>query len=146
MKEGLPFAQQDLSVENSADFYFVFSTSLFLHSLSYFVYCHRSGELCYNFSISNDLTQIINVPTRIPDCDSPSPVCSFESSDTSICSTMPLLPLGNFDHVAVSVTIDFVPINCIAYGYSCADWDGLCDHLRQSSFRDIWQTAISQQR
>ena len=28
------------------------------------------GELCYNFSISNDLTQMVNFPTRIPDCDS----------------------------------------------------------------------------
>ena len=33
----------------------------------------RSGELCYNFSISNDLTQIVNFPTRIPNCDSHSP-------------------------------------------------------------------------
>ena len=33
----------------------------------------RSGELCYNFSISNDLTQMVNFPTWIPDCDSHSP-------------------------------------------------------------------------
>ena len=26
----------------------------------------RSGELCYNFSISNDLTQMVNFPTQIP--------------------------------------------------------------------------------
>ena len=26
----------------------------------------RPGELCYNFSISNDLTQMVNFPTRIP--------------------------------------------------------------------------------
>ena len=26
------------------------------------------GELCYNFPISNDLTQLVNVPTQIPDC------------------------------------------------------------------------------
>ena len=31
------------------------------------------GELCYNFSISNDLTQMVNFPTWIPDCDSHSP-------------------------------------------------------------------------
>ena len=30
----------------------------------------RPGELCYNFSISNDLTQMVNFPTQIPDCDS----------------------------------------------------------------------------
>ena len=33
----------------------------------------RPGELCYNFSISNDLTQIVNFPTWIPDCDSHNP-------------------------------------------------------------------------
>ena len=29
----------------------------------------QPGELCYNFSISNDLTQMVNFPTWIPDCD-----------------------------------------------------------------------------
>ena len=33
----------------------------------------RFGELCYNFSISNDLTQMVNFPTWIPDCDSHTP-------------------------------------------------------------------------
>ena len=33
----------------------------------------QPGELCYKFSISNDLTQMVNFPTRIPDCDSHSP-------------------------------------------------------------------------
>ena len=28
----------------------------------------RSGELCCNFSISSDLTQMIDFPARIPDC------------------------------------------------------------------------------
>ena len=46
-------------------------------------------------------------------------------------------PLGNSDHLVVSVSIDF-PSNYqrdtlfhrIASDYSCADWDGLRDHLR----------------
>ena len=61
----------------------------------------RPGELCYNFSISNDLTQIVNFPTRIPDCDSHSPALLdlFISSDASICSTMAFSPLANSDHV-----------------------------------------------
>ena len=29
-----------------------------------------TGELCYNFSISNDHTQMVDFPTWIPDCDS----------------------------------------------------------------------------
>ena len=33
----------------------------------------RPGELCYNFSITSDLTQMVNFPTEIPDRDSHSP-------------------------------------------------------------------------
>ena len=53
----------------------------------------RPGQICYNFSISNDLTQMVNVPTRIPDCDSHSHAFLdfFPSSDASICSTMAFL-------------------------------------------------------
>ena len=34
--------------------------------LTYSGVTDRPGELCYNFSISNDFTQIVNFPTRIP--------------------------------------------------------------------------------
>ena len=72
----------------------------------------RPGKLCYIFSISKNLTQMVNFPTRIPDCDSHSPAFLdlFISSDASICSTMAFPPLGNSDHVVVSVSIDF-PLN-----------------------------------
>ena len=55
----------------------------------------RSGELCHNFSTSNDRTEMVNVPIWIPDCDSHSPALLdfFLSSDTSICSTMAFPPL-----------------------------------------------------
>ena len=66
---------------------------------------------------------------------SPALLDFFLSSDASICSTVTFPPMGNSDHV-VSVFIDF-PSNLqgdalfhsIAYDYSLADWDGLCDHL-----------------
>ena len=79
---------------------------------------------------SNDLIQMVNFSTRIPDCDSHSPAFLdlFLSSDASICSTMVFPPLGNSDHVAVSVSIDFpsnsqryVPFHRIAYDYSRVD-------------------------
>ena len=41
------------------------------HRKSWFTYSgitDRPGELCYSFSISNDLTQMVNFPTRILDC------------------------------------------------------------------------------
>ena len=46
----------------------------------------QPGKLWYNFSISNDLTQMVNFPTPIADCDSHSPTLLdlFISSDASI--------------------------------------------------------------
>ena len=68
----------------------------------------QPGELCYNFSISNYLTQMVNFPTRILDYDSHSPaLLDIFSSDASICSAMAFPPLGNSDHVVVSVSIEF---------------------------------------
>ena len=47
----------------------------------------RPGELCYNF-ISNDLTQMVNFPMQIPDCDPNCPALLdlFFFSDATICS------------------------------------------------------------
>ena len=69
----------------------------------------QPGEFCYSFSISNDLTQMVDFPARIPDCDShnPAPLDLFISSDASICSTTAFPTLGDSDHVVVSVSIDF---------------------------------------
>ena len=75
----------------------------------------RHGELSYsyNYNISNDLTQMVNFPTRIPDC---------------IRSTMVFPPLENSGHVVVSVSIDFpsyskqdAPFHRIAYDDSRVD-------------------------
>ena len=141
-----------LSINPSANV-FVFGDFNVHHKdwLTYFGGTDRPGELCYNFSISNDLTQMVNFPTRIPDCDSHSPALLdlFLSSDASICSTMAFPPLENSDHV-VPVSIDS-PINSnrdtlfhhIAYDYSHAEWDGLCDHLRDVPWEDISKLSAS---
>ena len=48
-------------------------------------------------------------------------------------------PLRNSDYVVVSVSI--IQWNAhfhrIAYDYSCADWDSLCDHLRDVPWEDV---------
>ena len=89
---------------------------------------------------------------RIPGCDSHSPALLdlFLSSDATICSTMAFPPLENSNHVVVSVSIDFpsnsqrdAPFHCIAYDYSHADWDGLCDHLRDVLWEDIFKLSAS---
>ena len=53
---------------------------------------------------------MVNVPTWIPDCDSHSSALLdlLLSSDASICSTTAFPPLGNSDHVVVSISIDFL--------------------------------------
>ena len=112
----------------------------------------RPPEVCYNFSISNDLTQIVNFPTRIPDCGfhSPALLDFFVSSDASICSTMAFPPLGNSDHVVVLISIDFpinskqdTPFHRVAYDISCAARDSLHDHLIDVPWEDIIKLSAS---
>ena len=57
-------------------------------------------DLVNSVIISNDLTQMVNFPTRIPDCDSHSPALLdfFLSSDTSTFSKMFHFP-STFHHI-----------------------------------------------
>ena len=136
-----------LSINPSANA-FVFGDFNVNHKdwLTYSGRTDQPGELFYNFAIPNDLTQMVNFNTRIPDCESHSLALLdlFFSSDASICSTMVFPLLGNSDHVVVSLSFEF-PSNsqrnalfhCIAYDYSLADWNGLRDHLRNLPLEDI---------
>ena len=75
--------------------------------------------------------------TCIPDCDShiPALLDLILSSDASICSTMAFSPLGNSDHVVVSVSIDFP---------SYSQQDALFhDHLRDVPWEDIFKLSAS---
>ena len=65
---------EDLSINPSAN------VSVFgdfnIHHDNWLIYSggtDRPGERCYNISILNELTQMVNFPTWIPDCDSDSP-------------------------------------------------------------------------
>ena len=93
---------------------------------------------------------MVNFPTRIPDCDSHSPAILdlFIFSDASICSTLAFPPLRKSDRVVVSVSIDLpsnseqdAPFYHIAHDY--ADWDGLCGHLRDVPWEDIFKLGAS---
>ena len=95
---------------------------------------------------------MVNLPTGIPVFDSHSPAFLdlFISFDVGICSTMAFDPLGNSDHVVASVSIDLfrnsqrdAPFHHRAYEYSCADWDGLCYHLRDVPWEDIFKLGAS---
>ena len=59
-------------------------------------------------------------------------------------------PLGNSDHVFVSVSIDFTSnsqwdalFHCIDYDYSRADWDSLHDHFRDVPWEDTFKLGVS---
>ena len=66
----------------------------------------QAGELCYNFSISNDLNQMVKFVTWIPDFDShSSAILDFLlSSDASFCSTM-AFPLQWLSHLEILVML-----------------------------------------
>ena len=64
----------------------------------------------------------------------------FLCSHSRISSTMTFPPLGNSDHVIVSVSIDFLSysqwdalFHRIPYDCSCVDWNSLFDHLTDVS-------------
>ena len=125
-----------LSINPSAVFVFEDFNVHHKDWLTYSGATHGPSELCYNFSISNDLSQMVNFPTWIPGCDSHSSTLLdlFLFPDTSISSTMAFPPFRNSDHVVVSASIDLpsnsqqdAPFHCIAYDYSPTDWDGLHD-------------------
>ena len=95
---------------------------------------------------------MVDFPTQIYDCGSHSPalLSFFVSSDASICSTIAFFPLGNYDLVVVSVSIDFltnskwdVSFHGIPYDYSPPDWDGLCDYLNDVPWEDIFKFSGS---
>ena len=59
-------------------------------------------------------------------------------------------PLGKFDHVVVSVSIDFSSnskrdalFHCIDLYYSCGDSDSLCNHFRDVLWEDILKLSAS---
>ena len=95
---------------------------------------------------------MVNFLTQIPDRDSRSPALLdfFLSCDVSMGCTVTFPPLENSDHV-VSISIDFLSNShqdalfhlCIANDYSCADWYGLCDHLRDVPWEDIFKRTAS---
>ena len=102
--------------------------------------------------MSNDLTQIVNFPTWIPDCDAQIPALLdlFISYDANICSRMALPSLENSNHAVVSASFKFLsnsqqdaPFYNIVYDYSCADWDSLCYYMRDVPRENIFKLSAS---
>ena len=106
-----------------------------------------AGVFCQEFALAQDLTQIVDFPTRIPDCVDHQPYLLdlFLCSNPDSCTVTSHPPLGRSDHIVVSVDVKFVvkstnehPYHRTVYSYSKADWDGLRDHLRDVPWSDIF--------
>ena len=104
----------------------------------------KPGELSYHFSISDDLTQRVNFPTWILDSN----------------VTHSLLFWISFFLLTLVFVLQWLSVHCeilimllspqqdplfdrIAYDYSHADLDGLCDHLRDILYEDIFKLGAS---
>ena len=94
-----------------------------------------AGVFCQEFALAQDLTQIIDFPTRFPDRVDHQPYLLdlFLCSNPDSCTYF----LSSFGNIVVSVDVKFVvkstnehPYHRTVYSYSKADWDGLRDHLR----------------
>ena len=91
---------------------------------------------------------MVNFPTRISDCDSHSPALLDFFLPTLVfvqCLSLHWVILI----MLLSVFIDFpnsqrdAPFHRIAYDYSRTDWDGLCYHLSEVSWEDIFKLSVS---
>ena len=94
-----------LSIKPSAVFLFGDFNAYHKDWLSYSGGTDRPGELCYKSQVTllKWLTFLLGSQTD----SHRSALFGFISSDASICFTMAFPPLGNSDHVVVSVSIDF---------------------------------------
>ena len=114
-----------LSINPTANV-FVFANFSIHHKdwLTYYGGTDQLGEFCYNFSMPNDLTQMFNFPTRIPDCDSHSPPLFdlFLSSDASICSTMAFPLLRNSIKFAMGCPISLHNLWLFSYWLGWSLW------------------------
>ena len=140
-----PNIDEVLSISPSANV-FVFGDFNVHHKdwLSYF----GGTDIPVN-SVSKDLTQMVNFPTWIPDCDSHSPALLdlFISSDASTMAFPPLeIPIMLFSQFPLTFhqIHNHMPcFHCIAHDYSHADWDGLHNHLRDVPWEDIFKLSAS---
>ena len=97
-----------------------------LHSLN----TDPQGEVAYRFSVYNDLEQLIQHPTRVPDqhAQTPQTLDLFLSTDISSYSYSISAPLGSSDHNLISVCCPALPPSPIRkpshrlWHYRSADW------------------------
>ena len=106
----------------------------------------RTGELCYNFSVSNNYTQIGGFPTQIPDWHSHSHALLDLFFLLTLVYVLQWLSLHREILTMLSQFSLTSPFHCITYDYLCADWDGLHDHLGDVLWEDIFKNPKNRKK
>lgn len=93
--------------------------------------------------ISNYLTQVVNFPTWISDCDTNRLALSnlIPAADPSLWLAMNFPPWKNSNNVVVSVSNDSSIISNMHAPFSHADRDSFCDHVRDVPRKEIIGTS-----
>ena len=83
------------------------------HNIELLCHSHTNddaGLFFQEFAIAQDITQVVDFPARIPDCDDHQPylVDVFLCSNPDSCTVASHRPLGKSDHMVVSVDVKFV--------------------------------------
>ena len=106
----------------------------------------RPGGLCHNFSISKDVTQMVNFPTWILSCDSHSLLFWIYLFLLMLVFVLhwPSLYLEILMMLLPQFPSTFQQAHIIAaYDCSYVDWDSLSDHLRDVPCEDIFKLSVS---
>ena len=112
-----------------------------------------AGKNCEAFSVSQGLTQMVDFITHIPDNDRhrPSTLDLFLSSNPEVCKVYSSAPLGNSDHVVVSVDISLSspsaresPKHRTLYSYEQGDWESFRDFIRDIPLDQIMSLKAEQ--
>ena len=103
------------------------------------------GEHAFNFYLSNDLEQLVQHPTRIPDRlgDTPNILDLFLTSNPSAYAVELFPPLGSSDHRLISASCPISPVppqdppkkRCL-WHFASAQWDNLRSYYADFPWND----------
>ena len=105
------------------------------------------GRQCFEFAAASGLTQIVDVPTRVPDRagDFASLLDLFLTSVPDKCVHSVTSPLGTSDHCVVSVKVNTkfkkssdVPFHRRVYRFAKADWDSFRSFMSDIPLHSIF--------
>ena len=142
---------EDLSINSSANV-FVFGDFNVRHKdwLTYSGRADKPGELCYNFSISNDLTQTfllrsltVTLTVMLFWIYLFILTLLFVLQWLLLHREFLIMLFSQFPWIFPSDPKRDAQFQCIAYDYSRVDWDGLRDYVRDVPWEDIFKLDAS---